>query len=213
MQGQEQLIKQLFNDMLQYYRKLTSNDDLPSQDEKVEDIQVCFRIICQIVDSFLNGYHNLQKQYKMLEEQLIKSEQENRKHIRVEQQLKMYAESLQEQYELIQQQLHFQEKSVQLKKKPERINTEGTHERLYNLLAQQKMQQTIPVRIKKRTPTQETIKHSISQQNQYSTIERTIDTKKKKPIRPKSNTIHVTDQPTKSRQKSKKHLSSTSFHY
>ncbi|CAD8186410.1 unnamed protein product (macronuclear) [Paramecium tetraurelia] len=221
-ESEEKIIKQLFKEILNYYKKLMENTsesaELPCQDNMVEDVQVCFRIMCQIVDSFLQGYHDLKNQYKLLEDQLIQKESEARKHIQIQQQLKIYAEDLQDTCEEMQKQLEksnsqiiqLSKEIVRMKKQikissQERLMTDTTQDRLSTIISQQKQQVQPKTMIKlPKKKTSQNLKNSISVLGQTITIDRMQELAslygKKKPksaIKTRSNTIHITDQMTK----------------
>ncbi|CAD8181252.1 unnamed protein product [Paramecium pentaurelia] len=221
---EEKIIKQLFKEILNYYKKLMQNTnenaELPCQDNMVEDVQVCFRVMCQIVDSFLQGYNDLKNQYKLLEDQLISKETEARKHIQIQQQLKIYAEDLQDTCEEMQKQLEksnsqiiqLSKEIVRMKKQikissQERLMTDTTQDRLSTILSQQKQQvqpKTMINMSKKKTS--QNLKNSISILGQTITMDRMHEltnlynnkkTKQKNGIKTRSNTIHITEQMNK----------------
>ncbi|CAK74610.1 unnamed protein product (macronuclear) [Paramecium tetraurelia] len=149
-----QLTFELVENIINYYQKINPQDDkkeINSQFYKVEEASVCFKVICHYMDQLTIEHEELLNQYQNLEQQLISKEAEARRHIQIEQQLKLYAESLLENSEESQKQMDslnsqiisIQKENISLKQqlranKNERVQTDASQERLITLISQQK---------------------------------------------------------------------------
>ncbi|CAD8148153.1 unnamed protein product [Paramecium octaurelia] len=159
-ENEEKIIKDLFKKVTLYYKEYMSmpdDGDFPNQ-HCVDDIAASFRIICQIVESFLIGYKQLQHQHILLEQKLVEAESEIRNHIRIQQEIKVWGDSLQDEIISLQQDLKRQkvkvltlERELSLQKNyknactsQERLPTETTQDRqdkMLSLLSSQKSRQ------------------------------------------------------------------------
>ncbi|CAK62573.1 unnamed protein product (macronuclear) [Paramecium tetraurelia] len=118
-ENEEKIIKDLFKKVTLYYKEYMSmpdDGDFPNQ-HCVDDIAASFRIICQIVESFLIGYKQLQHQHVLLEQKLVEAESEIRNHIRIQQEIKVWGDSLQDEIISLQQDLKRQKVKVLVKNK------------------------------------------------------------------------------------------------
>ncbi|CAD8075005.1 unnamed protein product [Paramecium primaurelia] len=210
---------ELVNNIINYSKKINPQYDkkeINKQFQK-EDATICFNIICQYIDQLIIEHEELLNSYQNLEQQLIQKEAEARKHIQIEQQLKLYAESLLENSEEYQKQLDslnyqiisIQKENICLKQqlrsnKNERILTDNSQER-FNTLIQQQKQLINEIPSKKRSFDSQ--KFRISQTQNHDRMQMICNIYQKKPsiqIKQRSNTIHVTDFPSKF-QKSQKY--------
>ncbi|CAD8061962.1 unnamed protein product [Paramecium sonneborni] len=160
-ENEEKIIKDLFKKVTQYYKEYMSipdDGDIPNQ-HCVDDIAAAFRIICQIVESFLIGYKQLQHQHILLEKKLVEAESEIRNHIRIQQEIKVWGDSLQDEIITLQQNLKRQKVKVMTLERElsqqknyknpctsqERLPTETTtqdrQEKMLSLLSSQKSRQ------------------------------------------------------------------------
>ncbi|CAD8164917.1 unnamed protein product [Paramecium pentaurelia] len=211
-----QLTFELVENIINYYQKINPQDDkkeINSQFYKVEEATVCFKIICHYMDQLSIEHEELLNQYQNLEQQLIQKEAETRRHIQIEQQLKLYAESLLENTEEFQKQIDtlnsqiisISKENISLKQqiranKNERVLTDTSQERLITLISQQKsLINEIPFKNSKKRSL-ESQKFRISQTQNNDRMQMICNIYQKKPslqIKQRSNTIHVTDFPNK----------------
>ncbi|CAD8065501.1 unnamed protein product [Paramecium primaurelia] len=211
-----QLTFELVENIINYYQKINPQDDkkeINSQFYKVEEATVCFKIICHYMDQLTIEHEELLNQYQNLEQQLIQKEAETRRHIQIEQQLKLYAESLLENTEEFQKQIDtlnsqiisISKENISLKQqiranKNERVLTDTSQERLITLISQQKsLINEIPFKNSKKRSL-ESQKFRISQTQNNDRMQMICNIYQKKPslqIKQRSNTIHVTDYPNK----------------
>ncbi|CAD8088365.1 unnamed protein product [Paramecium sonneborni] len=211
-----QLTQELVENIINYYYKINLQDqkkEIEVQYYKVEEAIVFFKIICHYMDQLTIEHEELLNQYQNLEQQLIQKEAETRRHIQIEQQLKLYAESLLENSEEFQKQIDnlnnqiitISKENVSLKQqirasRNERVLTDTSQERLNSLISQQKsLLNEIPLKnLKKRSL--ESQKFRISQTQNNDRIQMICNIYQKKPslqVKQRSNTIHVTEFPTK----------------
>ncbi|CAD8161285.1 unnamed protein product [Paramecium octaurelia] len=211
-----QLTFELVENIINYYQKINPQDDkkeINSQFYKVEEAAVCFKVICHYMDQLTIEHEELLNQYQNLEQQLIQKEAETRRHIQIEQQLKLYAESLLENSEECQKQMDslnsqiisIQKENISLKQqlrayKNDRVQTDTSQERLITLISQQKslINEISFKNSKKRSL--ESQKFRISQTQNNDRMQMICNIYQKKPslqLKQRSNTIHVTDFPSK----------------
>ncbi|CAD8176305.1 unnamed protein product [Paramecium octaurelia] len=101
-------VYQYLNKGNQLFQKLNPQQDMKEINklfQKVENASICFNMICHYVDQLNFENDELLNSYQNLEQQLIQKEGETRRHISIESQLKLYAESLLESFEEFQKQL------------------------------------------------------------------------------------------------------------
>ncbi|CAD8152346.1 unnamed protein product [Paramecium octaurelia] len=100
---EEKIIKQLFKDVLNYYKKLmkntSENAELTCQDNIVEDVQVCFRVMCQNCGFISQGTNISYWKISQFQKKLKEKAHSNSTVI------KRYAEDLQDTCEEMQKQL------------------------------------------------------------------------------------------------------------